>query len=135
MDRALSPAKRSNKRRRERLGRAWMRFSPDGTRCRYCPHEHTVHLCTSGQPHFFRMATLEEERDPYLPLYRYNAPGGTAILRRVVVARDAELITAFCKACAQDLGTHQVLCFQRTLATGEVVGVNNGTDTTKGDTP
>lgn len=124
MDRTLSPAKRSNKRRRERAGRAWLRFSPDGTTCRYCPHDHTAHLCTSGQPHFFRRATLQEERDPTLTLYRNNAPGSPDLLRRAVVARNAEIVTAFCRACAGELGTHQVLCFKRTLATGEVVGIN-----------
>ena len=52
-----------------------------------------------------------------------------------MVVRDAELITAFCRPCARELGTHQVLCFQRTLATGEVVGINgsHAIDRTKGD--
>ncbi len=45
------------------------------------------------------------------------------LVRRVIVANKAELITAFCTACADDLGTHQVLCYQRTLAIGEVVGL------------
>ena len=95
-----------------------MRFSPDGVSCRYCPHDSSRHLCTSGQPHFFRKATPEEERDPFLTLYRHNVPGGPVLVRRMVVARDAELITAFCRTCARELGptrssAHQVLCFQR----------------------
>ena len=129
MDKTLSPAKRPNKRRQARHGRAWLRFSPDGVTCRYCPHDSSRHLCTSGQPQFFRKATPEEERDPFLPLYRHNVPGGPVLVRRIVVARDAELITAFCRTCARELGAHQVLCFQRTLAIGEVVGVRSGNET------
>ena len=135
MDRTLSPAKRPNKRRQARHGRAWVRFSPDGVSCRYCPHDSSRHLCTSGQPHFFRKATPEEERDPFLTLYRHNVPGGPVLVRRIVVARDAELITAFCRTCARELGAHQVLCFQRTLATGEVVGIGNGNEPEKGERP
>ncbi len=128
MDKTLSPAKRPNKRRQHRHGRAWRRFSPGGVTCRYCPHDSSSHLCTSGQPHFYRRATHDEERDPYLTLYKHETPGGSVLVRRLVVARDAELITAFCRACTRDLGTHQVLCFQRTLATGEVVGINGSHD-------
>ena len=51
MDRMLKPATRRNKRRQSRNGSAWRRFSPDGTTCRYCKHDHTKHLCRSGQPH------------------------------------------------------------------------------------
>ena len=136
MDRSLSPAKRPNKRRQARHGRAWRRFSPGGVTCRYCPHDSSKHLCTSGQPHFYGRATPEEAADPDLALYRHKTTGGPVLVRRVVVARDAELITAFCRACARELGTHQVLCFQRTLATGEVVGINgsHAIDRTKGDT-
>ena len=53
------------------------------------------------------------------------------LVKRVTVANRAELLTAFCTACARDKDTDQVLCFQRTLAKGEVVGLkhygaNNG---------
>ena len=48
------------------------------------------------------------------------------LVRRMTVANLAELITAFCVACAESIGTHQVLCFQRNLAVGEVVGIKNG---------
>ena len=41
----------------------------------------------------------------------------------MVVANHAELITAFCVACAESIGTHQVLCYQRNVGVGEVVGV------------
>ena len=45
------------------------------------------------------------------------------LAKRVTVAKHAELVTAYCKACAEELATGQVLCYQRTLAVGEVVGL------------
>ena len=119
MDRTLRLARRHSKRRRQRNHKAWQRFSPDGVHCRYCKHEGSRHLMSSGQPHFYRRATPEELGDPSLTLYRHDS----ALVRRQPVARDAELITAFCTACAESLGTEQVLCYQRTRAVGEVVGV------------
>ena len=41
----------------------------------------------------------------------------------MTVANRAELITAYCTACAESMGTAQVLCYQRNLAIGEVVGL------------
>ena len=41
MDKTLTIAKRTNKRRQERHFKAWQRFSPDGTTCRFCKHDHT----------------------------------------------------------------------------------------------
>ena len=64
MDRTLKKAKRHSKRRGQRNYDAWRRFSPDGKTCRYCPHDNTEHLMSSGQPHFFRPATEAERRDP-----------------------------------------------------------------------
>ena len=46
------------------------------------------------------------------------------LVRRMTVANHAELITAFCVACAGSIGTHQVLCYQRNVAIGEVVGID-----------
>ena len=124
MDRTLKKAKRSNKRRRERNGGAWQRFSPDGVRCRYCKHDGSQHLLSSGQPHFFRPVTESERRDPSVMLYRHTLPeGGSVLVRRMTVANRAELITAYCVPCAESMGTPQVLCFQRNLAIGEVVGL------------
>ena len=134
MDRTLKTAKRKNKRRSNRTRGAWRRFSPDGTTCRYCSHDGSKHLCTSGQPHFYRKATEAEAKDPTVMLYRHNLPqDGSVLVRRVIVASHAEIVTAFCTACAQSMKTGQVLCYQRTLATGEVVGVK--TNSTKGDGP
>ena len=124
MDRTLKTAKRKNKRRSNRNYGAWQRLSPDGKRCRFCPHDGSKHLCQSGQPHFYRPATEEERRDPSERLYHYeSSEHGSVPVKRVIVARQAELLTAFCKACAEELNTGQVLCYQRTLATGEVVGL------------
>ncbi len=134
MDRTLKTAKRRNKRSSNRTRGAWQRFSPDGTTCRYCSHDGSKHLCQSGQPHFYRKATEAEAKDPTVMLYRHNLPqGGSVLVRRVIVANHAEIVTAFCVACAESMKTGQVLCYQRTLATGEVVGVK--TNSTKGDGP
>ena len=132
MDRTLKRAKRRNKKRVERNSGAWERFCPDGIHCRYCGHDGSKHLLSSGQPHFYRPATEAERRDPHLMLYRHNPvsstgqalpEGGSVLVRRMTVASRAELITVFCMACAESIGTAQVLCYQRTLAVGEVVGL------------
>ena len=101
MDKTLTRAKRTNKRRQERNFKAWQRFSPDGTTCRFCRHDHTQHLCTSAQPHFYRPATEAERRDPRVMLYRHTSTdNGSVLVRRVTVAKHAEIVTAFCTACA-----------------------------------
>ena len=141
MDRTLKKAKRRNKKRIERNTGAWERFSPDGKTpypvrgrlCRYCSHDGSKHLLSSGQPHFYRPATEAERWDPTVMLYRHTPvsstgqalpEGGSLLVRRMTVATHAELITAFCTACAESIGTHQVLCYQRNLAIGEVVGID-----------
>ena len=127
MDRTLKRAKRNNKRRGQRNHGAWRCFAPDGNICRCCEHDGSQHLCQSGQPHFFRPATERERRDPSVMLYRHTLPeGGSMLVRRMTVASRAELITAYCVACAESIGTGQVLCFQRNLAVGEVVGIDTG---------
>ena len=126
MDRTLRKAKRNNKKRGQRNRGAWERFCPDGIHCRYCKHDGLQHLVSSGQPHFFRPATAVERRDPSVTLYRHILPDGTSTLvRRMTVANRAELITAYCVPCAESIGTAQVLCYQRNLAIGEVVGIKN----------
>ena len=92
---------------------------------------------SSGQPHFFRPATEAERRDPYVMLYRHSPVSTTGqalpesdsvLVRRMTVANRAELITAYCVACAESIGTHQVLCYQRNLAVGEVIGLRTDND-------
>ena len=125
MDRTLKKAKRNSKRRGRRNYGAWQHLSPDGKTCRFCPHDNSQHLMSSGQPHFFRPATEAERRNNSLMLYRHTLPeGGSVLVRRMTVANRAELITAYCNACAESMKTAQVLCFQRNLAIGEVVGLD-----------
>ena len=127
MDRTLKRAKRNNKRRGQRNHGSWQRFAPDGMTCRYCEHDGSLHLCQSGQPHFFRPATEVERRNPSVMLYQYTLPeGGSALVRCMTVASRAELVTAFYTACAESMKTDQVLCYQRNLAVGEVVGIVTG---------
>ena len=49
------------------------------------------------------------------------------LVRRMTVAKHAEVIAAFCVACAEAAQTEQVLCYQRTRAVGEVVGIRRET--------
>ena len=124
MDRTLRRAKRNNRRRGQRNSGAWERFCPDGTHCRYCGHDGSQHLVSSGQPHFFRPATEVERRDPSVAIYRHRLPDeGSVLVRRMTVANRADLITAYCVPCAENIGTAQVMCYQRNLAIGEVVGL------------
>ena len=124
MDRTLRKAKRTNWRRGQRNSGAWERFCPDGIHCRYCGHDGSQHLVSSGQPHFFRPATEAERNDLSMTLYRHRLPeSGSVLVRRMTVANRAELITAYCVPCAENIGTAQVLCYQRNLAIGEVVGL------------
>ena len=126
MDRTLRKAKRNNRRRGQRNSGAWERFCPDGKTCRYCPHDGSQHLVSSGQPHFFRPATEAERNDLSVMLYRHYLPeSGSVLVRRMTVANRAELITAYCVPCAENIGTAQVLCYQRNLAIGEVVGLKD----------
>ena len=129
VDRMLNRPKRGNKRRRARNFRAWQRFSPDGKTCPHCPNDNTTHLSTSGQPHFYRPATPEETADYSVMLYTHRTADGDKLpVRRMTVSREAEIVTAFCTACALEMDTSQVLCYQRTLGTGEVVGLKTNDD-------
>ncbi len=123
--RTLRKSRRGNRRRQERNLTAWQGFSPDGDTCRYCRHPASTHLCTSGQPIFYRPATDAERHSRSVRLYRHETPeNGPVLLRRMVVARAAELITVFCVACAEEMSASQVACFQRNTAVGEVVGIS-----------
>ena len=103
MDVTLRIRKRYNKRHATRNGRAWTyHFAHLDSTCRYCPHDHTTHLTLSGQPHFL-----------------------TSNGERRIVARDAEIIRTFCTACADEIGTSQVVCYQRGIAVGERVGATD----------
>ena len=125
-DRTLNPTKRGNKKRRTRNWKAWMILSGGSESCPFCKHPMGEHLCSSGQPHFYRPATPGELQEPRQKLYRHEQEDGNFItVRRIMVAKKAELITAFCTTCARELDTQQALCYQRTLAKGEVVGAGS----------
>ena len=97
MDKTLTRGTGRNRRRRLRNHGAWRRFSTDGKTCPYCPHDGSLHLVQSAQPHFYRKATADEEHNPHTRLYRYTPPGCDSVLvRRMTVARNAEIVTAYC---------------------------------------
>ena len=54
------------------------------------------------------------------------------LIKRVTVTMHAELLTAFCTECAKEKKIGQVLCFQRTLAKGEVVELKTYDPDTEG---
>ena len=61
-----------------------------------------------------------------MTLYTHRVGSGRVILvRRIAVARDADIVTAYCTTCATRFRTSQVLCFQQTYGVGEVVGIND----------
>ena len=124
MDRTLTRKRTRNRKRVLRNHGAWKRFSLDGRRCPYCHHDGFLHLVQSAQPYFYRRATADDELSPSTRLYRYRVPGGDRVLvRRMTVTRNAEIVTAYCTACAEGMRTSQVVCYQRNVAVGEVVGV------------
>ncbi len=79
---------------------------------------------------FYRPASDAERLSSSVRLYRHDTPeSGPVLIRRMVVARAAELITVFCTACATEMETAQVACCQRNTGVGEVVGLTaNGKD-------
>ena len=132
MDRTINPVRRPSKRRQARNRKAWQLLSNGSERCHFCKHSMNDHLCSSAQHHFYRPTTEGEKRNPWEKLYQHDPvsstgqalPDGDFILvKRVVVANRAEIITSFCLTCAEEFRTGQALCYQRTLANGEVVGL------------
>jgi len=101
MDATLRRARGSRLRVQERNFRAWeRRYSNPDVTCRHCPLDHTTHLTASGQPHFF-----------------------TREGKRKIVAKYVEIILTFCTACADEIGTSQVICYKRGIAVGERLGM------------
>ena len=87
------------------------------------PDQSAVSLISTSPP------TEQDWRKSNEKLYRHELEDGSEVLvKRVTVANRAELLTAFCVQCAKEKDTSQVLCFQRTLAKGEVVGLKNYTN-------
>ena len=125
MDKTLKKARRANYKRRQKSVRAWRRFALDGGGCPYCGHDGGSHLTVAIQPHFYRPATPEERGDGRATLFTHRIGVDRIILvKRITVARDADIITAYCTTCAKRIRTSQVLCFEQTYGVGEVVGIN-----------
>lgn len=104
-----------------RLGRAWDRAAEDG-RCSYCGHGGREHRGTAMQPHFYARTSNDDPKGRY---FHFPELDEVIPLRKYVVAKEVELATLFCMTCAEDLGTDQVMCFQRTDATGEFLGIED----------
>ena len=124
MDKTLNPRKRSSKYRRARNSSAWQLIGGSDN-CIFCPHQASDHLTSSGQPHFYRPATTEErgQFSSDFSLRWYELKNGSRIIaKKIIVGKKAELITAYCKECAKEKDTSQVMCYQRVLAVGELVG-------------
>ena len=122
MDRTMKVATRTNKRRGRRNVRAWSLFATSEGLCPYCGHKTSEHVVSSGQPHFLRLATDSEARSKSGNLYIETKPQGSrVILRRLTVANRAEIDMVGCLACADGIGTAQVVCYVRNVASGEVV--------------
>ena len=138
MDRTLKRGKRNNKRRGQRNGGAWRRFSPDGV------HPAATASTTGHNTSMSSAASLtssgpRRRRSGATPR---SCSTGTicrraarCLVRRITVANRAELITAYCVTCAESMGTPQVLCFQRNLAIGEVVGLTEERTTGTSESP
>ena len=125
MDKTLRKARRPNIKRRQKNVRAWKRFALDGGMCPYCRHDGSAHLTVAIQPHFYRPATTEECGSRSVTLYTHRVgEKGLILVRRISIARDADIVTAYCSTCATRLRTSQVLCFQQTHGIGEVVGIS-----------
>lgn len=126
MDKTLRKARRASIKGRQKNVRAWRKFALDGGICPYCGHDGGSHLTVAIQPHFYRPATPQEAQDSRVTLYTHRiSPDRVILVRRVTVARDADIVTAYCKTCATRLRTSQALCFQQTHGVGEVVGIND----------
>ena len=124
MDRTLKPGTGKNKRRRQRNGKAWQLFLPRRGDLSLLPPRRLPAPHLLGPAPLLPACHPEERHDPTVILYTHRTQGRCPILvRRVTVSKQAEVITAFCTPCAEALGTSQVLCYQRKLANGEMVGV------------
>ena len=124
MDRTLTTSKRGNKQRQARNWKAWQEFSREGSICKYCPHDHTQHLCTSSQPRIYTPWLGPPHHSTYRKPYLHELEDGRSFrVYKTVIAKKPEFVTVFCKACARELGASQVLCYQRNVAIGETVGL------------
>ena len=125
-DKTLTPRKRQSKKRMSRSYKAYLTMMSGSHECRFCSHLNTEHLTSSGQPFFYRVIG-KEDAVPNTGVYTHyfdEAKRRAVLIHRVVVAKEPELITMYCKQCALDKNTSQVMCYQRTLANGEIKGLD-----------
>ena len=90
----------------------------NGDTCRFCDHNYRDHAGLVRQPHFFRLRSAHDTSLEYVD------DDGTS-LTKMVVARAAELEELCCQECAEEIGTSQVVCWQKSVARGEIVGVRS----------
>ena len=118
-DVTLNRPKRKSKGRkdhRQRNYKAWMNLN-EGDDCIFCKHHHSQHLLYSGQPYFFRPKTSRDSGRFYFD------DSSKSFVVKEVVSKKVEPVRIFCKQCANDKGTDQVVCYIRTRGVGETVGV------------
>lgn len=104
-----------------RSSRAWQEFSPNGYRCRFCNHSPADHLVRASQPHYLTPATAGDLQEGRRLTTIRTESCGPMLARRIAVQRAAEVAEIYCLACAEELGTHQAVCYSRRLANGELV--------------
>ena len=86
--------------------------------CRFCGHHYGDHVASVGQPHFFRLRSAYDTSPEY-------ADNGGMSLTKVVVACAAELEELFCYECAESMNASQVVCWMKSVARGEIVGIGS----------
>ena len=122
MDRTMKVDARTSRRWGCHNVRAWSLFATSEGLCPFCGHKAPEHIVSSGQPHFFRLATDAEVRSKAGNLYVETKPQRSRVfLRRLTVANRAEIEVAGCLTCVEGIGTAQVVCYVRNVASGEVV--------------
>ena len=130
LDPTLKVVPFKNEEERRRIEAAWMRWSPDGRRCRFCRHGRHAHVVGASLPVYFRPAfEFETKLRPFRVLYdpvldTEVAGAETSYLVRERIGNVAEVLDVYCRVCARDLRTRQVMCYQRAVGVGETVGVD-----------
>ena len=93
----------ATKETRRRNREAWEKFAnAEDDSCRHCPHDRYDHVGESAPP-----AVL--------------TPDNRGGWERRTLSEEYEILRLFCRACAEELGTSQVLCYRRVHAVGERV--------------
>ena len=118
---------RGKKRKGQQAYRAFV-YLNDGEDCRFCPHDAFAHTVGADREHIYRPATEKEigqyrarmSRAP--TIFRLKGYGETLFVQKFV-QKFVTPTTVFCKECATEYNTGQVVCYHRTVGAGEVLGV------------